>query len=355
MSLSREVVAQHEPKPRFNLKKPQQVFVLVISVSGALLYYTSQRKDEIARASETPVAKRPEQEEHKEAEHLVALARDQEAKRAEEARRAAQALSALPRAANTAGGSAPLSTGVGAAGSALPKVSELLEGAPMPDSADGDWAPTSEPGGSTAEAAAATRRAEIVGQHRERVLQRRLQASEAAMFADSMRVDGLEHGTRRVATDSSAGPGSADSEQYPMRGLNAISDALLQQSANQVTAGAGGVATGLGALEALRGLAVPGVGAQANAAPGNDGRDAKNLAFFQRGGEQLRPGLLMASVQKAASPYELKMGTFIPGVLITQIHSESPGQILGQVSENVYDSTHLDHLLIPQGTKIVGT
>jgi type IV secretion system protein VirB10 len=47
-------------------------------------------------------------------------------------------------------------------------------------------------------------------------------------------------------------------------------------------------------------------------------------------------------------------GTQIPGVLITGINSDLPGQILGQVSQNTFDSVTGKYLLIPQGTKIVG-
>lgn len=57
---------------------------------------------------------------------------------------------------------------------------------------------------------------------------------------------------------------------------------------------------------------------------------------------------------KPISKYELKAGSIIPGILITAINSELPGQVLGQVSQNVYDSATGNYLLIPQGTKIVG-
>lgn len=55
------------------------------------------------------------------------------------------------------------------------------------------------------------------------------------------------------------------------------------------------------------------------------------------------------------SPYEVKQGTVIPGVMITGINSDLPGQIIGQVSQSVYDSVTGKNLLIPQGTKIVGS
>jgi len=54
------------------------------------------------------------------------------------------------------------------------------------------------------------------------------------------------------------------------------------------------------------------------------------------------------------SPYEVKAGTVIPLSLITGINSDLPGQIVGQVRENVYDTVTDEHLLVPQGTKLFG-
>lgn len=58
--------------------------------------------------------------------------------------------------------------------------------------------------------------------------------------------------------------------------------------------------------------------------------------------------------RKLLSPYELKTGSLIPAVLLGGINSELPGPIIAQVRENVYDTATGEHLLIPQGTKIVG-
>lgn len=57
----------------------------------------------------------------------------------------------------------------------------------------------------------------------------------------------------------------------------------------------------------------------------------------------------------AISPYEVKAGFIIPGVLVSGINSDLPGQIIGQVRQNVYDSATGRYLLIPAGAKIVGT
>lgn len=56
----------------------------------------------------------------------------------------------------------------------------------------------------------------------------------------------------------------------------------------------------------------------------------------------------------AGSALELKTGTVIPGVMITAINSDLPGNMIAQVSQNVFDSATGRNLLIPQGTKIYG-
>jgi type IV secretory pathway VirB10-like protein len=59
--------------------------------------------------------------------------------------------------------------------------------------------------------------------------------------------------------------------------------------------------------------------------------------------------------QAPLSPFELKAGTVIPAVMVGGINSELPGQIIGQVSENIYDTATGRFILIPQGAKLVGT
>jgi type IV secretion system protein TrbI len=54
------------------------------------------------------------------------------------------------------------------------------------------------------------------------------------------------------------------------------------------------------------------------------------------------------------SPYSILTTFVIPATLITGINSTLPGQISGQVSQDVYDTATGKHLLIPQGTKLEG-
>ena len=58
--------------------------------------------------------------------------------------------------------------------------------------------------------------------------------------------------------------------------------------------------------------------------------------------------------QPPLSPMEVKAGTVIPGLLLVGINSDLPGAVVGQVSENVYDTATGRFLLIPQGTRIIG-
>ena len=67
------------------------------------------------------------------------------------------------------------------------------------------------------------------------------------------------------------------------------------------------------------------------------------------------PTYLGNYIEDPISPYEIKAGTVIPGIMITGINSDLPGNIVGQVRESVFDTVSGNYLLIPQGTKIFGT
>jgi type IV secretion system protein VirB10 len=55
-----------------------------------------------------------------------------------------------------------------------------------------------------------------------------------------------------------------------------------------------------------------------------------------------------------ASPFVVQAGAVIPAALITGVRSDLPGQIVGQVTENVYDTPTGRFLLIPQGSRLIG-
>ncbi len=61
-----------------------------------------------------------------------------------------------------------------------------------------------------------------------------------------------------------------------------------------------------------------------------------------------------STVEAPAVMHIIRTGSVIPATLIGGINSDLPGQIIGQVSQNVYDTPTGKHLLIPQGSRLVG-
>jgi type IV secretion system protein VirB10 len=65
-------------------------------------------------------------------------------------------------------------------------------------------------------------------------------------------------------------------------------------------------------------------------------------------------GTLDARLASPRSPYTLQAGQVIPAALITALNSDAPGRVIAQVTAPIYDSLTGDHLLIPQGARLLG-
>lgn len=63
---------------------------------------------------------------------------------------------------------------------------------------------------------------------------------------------------------------------------------------------------------------------------------------------------LDAKLTPPRSRYEIQAGQVIPAALVTALNSELPGRVIAQVTAPVYDSITGDHLLIPQGSRLIG-
>jgi type IV secretory pathway VirB10-like protein len=63
---------------------------------------------------------------------------------------------------------------------------------------------------------------------------------------------------------------------------------------------------------------------------------------------------LQARPEAPRSPYELRAGFVVPATLISGINSELPGQIVAQVSQDVFDAPTGNFRLIPLGSRLVG-
>ena len=64
---------------------------------------------------------------------------------------------------------------------------------------------------------------------------------------------------------------------------------------------------------------------------------------------------LKAKEELPLKDLEVKQGTIIPSVTISKINSDLPGDVVAQVSENIYDSKTGNYLLIPKGSKLYGS
>lgn len=80
---------------------------------------------------------------------------------------------------------------------------------------------------------------------------------------------------------------------------------------------------------------------------------SSELLFLRNPGRL--PHRVSGTLQSPLTPYELRAGSVIPAALITAIHSDLPGDLIAQVSDNVYDAETGRHLLIPQGSRLLGT
>lgn len=98
--------------------------------------------------------------------------------------------------------------------------------------------------------------------------------------------------------------------------------------------------------EARQPIAAQGEGLSSSPGPG--------AAFIasQRGRDE---GVLDAAYRPPRSPYAIQAGSTISAALVTALNSDQPGRVVAQVTEDVYDSVTGEHLLVPQGARLLGT
>lgn len=84
----------------------------------------------------------------------------------------------------------------------------------------------------------------------------------------------------------------------------------------------------------------------------NPAADKDKEAFFDRADKD--SSWILPHTRTAGQKYEVKTGAVIPGIMVTGINSDLPGNIIAQVSQNVFDSATGNYLLLPQGAKLFG-
>jgi len=73
-------------------------------------------------------------------------------------------------------------------------------------------------------------------------------------------------------------------------------------------------------------------------------------------GQQASGGIYNAhALQTPASPHQLMAGSIIAASLITGLNSDLPGMVIAQVTEPVYDTVTGRTLLVPQGSRLIGS
>ncbi len=80
--------------------------------------------------------------------------------------------------------------------------------------------------------------------------------------------------------------------------------------------------------------------------------DIDKEQFFER--SQPDNQWINSNMRTAGQKYEIKTGSVIPATMVTAINSDLPGNMIAQVTQNIYDTATGNYLLIPKGAKIFG-
>ena len=168
------------------------------------------------------------------------------------------------------------------------------------------------------------------------------QLTPIEQYVQQAELDRLRNEDRaRSATVSFANAGGNDASMASQPSAGALDATQLQQRLLELAQRGGGGAPG----------AVP---ASANLSARDDANRQDDKTEFA-GRTRDTDFDLHATLQRPRSPYTLFAGTILPCILTQGINSDLPGQIGCMISQNVYDTVTGQHVLLPQGTKVIGT
>ncbi|NDV89245.1 conjugal transfer protein TraI [Aurantimonas aggregata] len=145
-----------------------------------------------------------------------------------------------------------------------------------------------------------------------------------------------------------ANPGLSAEEQRRLQEIETARTAKLFAGTESRTTATSGSGTSTVALPPAPDLTSLGLAPQ----PATPSAQDRQLAFLNAAAD--RRTVAPDRVAAPASANILQAGAVISAALITGIHSNLPGQITAQVTENIYDSPTGRILLVPQGTRIIG-
>lgn len=170
----------------------------------------------------------------------------------------------------------------------------------------------------------------------------RLRIAKMSQLEEAIRSRTLiQTGAPRSAASTPTAPrGEAATHERMLAQIDTIQQQIISQTRDDPTA----------AYQArLKQLQVWAAGSPVQQINSDGGKD---LGRFD--GAQGDRWKLDSQVQAPRSPYELRAGFVLPAILISGINSDLPGQIMGQVSQDVFDTSTGRWKLIPQGSRLVG-
>jgi type IV secretion system protein TrbI len=148
---------------------------------------------------------------------------------------------------------------------------------------------------------------------------------------------------------------SAEEQRLAQQAIAARESQVLfriDKRARQID-GAGGAQRGQQPFEALSQSDAAPASASVAPAEGDQNNQQRKLDFVS---QRNTNGIYNPhALQTPASPYQLMAGSVIAASLITGINSDLPGLVVAQVTENVHDTVTGSTLLIPQGSRLIGT
>jgi type IV secretion system protein VirB10 len=93
---------------------------------------------------------------------------------------------------------------------------------------------------------------------------------------------------------------------------------------------------------------------QSQATAGERDPQSDKERFLDAARKHAEQDYLPAVRTEALSPYEIRAGWIIPAVLEQRLNSDLPGEVRALVMTSVYDTATGAHLLIPQGSRLIG-
>lgn len=184
----------------------------------------------------------------------------------------------------------------------------------------------------------------------------RIRMAKLQMFQEAVKAKtGVRVDAPRSSGSSGAQPGTPQTRDEMLSRLAAVRSQISAQQASDPSAAyqarlAQLRASGVGGQQAGGGMG----GGAPQLLQTAGGGQGKNYAQFAGSGQGDR-WRLDSQPEAPRSPFELRAGFVVPATLISGINSDLPGQIMAQVAQNVYDTPTGKHLLIPQGSRLVGS